>query len=87
MGTGEVHLDNDESIPVQFRIASFKKWVAKGSIAYNPELDDSGYDLVISWSSLKGNKPALGNYREKLLCGLVFEAEKRTAKAGRMLFQ
>jgi len=87
LGTGDVHIPNDEGIPLQFRIASFKKWVAKGTIAYNPELDDSGYDLVIPWSSLKGNKPALGNYREKLLCGLVFEAEKRTAKAGWMLFQ
>ncbi|MEG4850882.1 hypothetical protein QUB10_08220 [Microcoleus sp. B5-D4] len=87
LGTGDVHLPNDEGIPLQFRIASFKKWVAKGTIAYNPELDDSGYDLVIPWSSLKGNKPALGNYKEKLLCGLVFEAEQRTAKAGWMLFQ
>ncbi|MEG5043556.1 hypothetical protein [Microcoleus sp. B4-C1] len=87
LGTGDIHLPNDEGIPLQFRIASFKKWVAKGTIAYNPELDGSGYDLVIPWSSLKGNKPALGNYREKLLCGLVFEAEKRTAKAGWMLFQ
>lgn len=87
LGTGDVHLPNDEEIPLQFRIASFKKWVAKGTIAYNPELDDSGYDLVIPWSSLKGNKPALGNYKEKLLCGLVFEAEQRTAKAGWMLFQ
>jgi len=87
LGTGDVHLDNDEGIPLQFRIASFKKWVAKGTLAYNPKLDDSGYDLVIPWISLKGNKPALGNYREKLLCGLVFEAEKRTAKAGWMLFE
>ncbi|MEG4503838.1 hypothetical protein QUA81_13330 [Microcoleus sp. F6_B4] len=87
LGTGDVHHPNDEGIPLQFRIASFKKWVAKGTIAYNPELDGSGYDLVIPWSSLKGNKPALGNYSEKLICGLVFEAEKRTAKAGWMLFQ
>jgi hypothetical protein len=87
LGTGDVHLDSDPEIPLQFRIASFKKWVAKGTIAYNPELDDSGFDLVIPLSSLKGNKPELGNYREKLLCGLVFEAEKRTAKAGWMFFQ
>ncbi|MEG4975281.1 hypothetical protein [Microcoleus sp. K4-B3] len=87
LGTGDVHHPNDEGIPLQFRIASFKSWVAKGTIAHNPELDGSGYDLVIPWSSLKGNKPALGNYREKLLCGLVFEGEKRTAKAGWMLFQ
>ncbi len=86
-GTGDVHLDSDPEMPLQFRIASFKKWVAKGTIAYNPELDDSGFDLVIPLSSLKGNKPELGNYREKLLCGLVFEAEKRTAKAGWMFFQ
>ncbi|MEG4121242.1 hypothetical protein QUA43_27705 [Microcoleus sp. N9_B4] len=87
LGTGDVHLDSDPEIPLQFRIASFKQWVAKGTIAYNPELDDSGFDLVIPLSSLKGNKPALGNYTDKLLCGLVFEAEQRTAKAGWMLFQ
>jgi hypothetical protein len=87
LGTGDVHFENDEGIPLQFRIASRDKWVAKGTIAYNPELDNSGYDLVIPWSSLKGNKPDLGNYREKLLCGLVFEGEVRMAKAGWMLFQ
>jgi len=43
--------------------------------------------LAIPWSSVKGNKPELGNYREKLLCGLVFEAEKRKAQPGWMLFQ
>jgi len=86
LGTGDVHLDSDPEIPLQFRIALFKKWVAKCTIAYNPELDDSGFDLVIPWSFLKGNKPELGNYREKLLCGLVFEAEKRTEKVAWMLF-
>ena len=87
LGTGDVHLESDPEIPLQFRIASFKKWVAKGTMAYNPELDESGFDLVIPLSSLKGNKPELGNYTEKLLCGLVFEGEKRTAKVGWMLFQ
>jgi hypothetical protein len=86
-GTVETDIEIDPEIPLQFRIASFKKWVAKGTIAYNPELDDSGFDLVIPLSSLKGNKPELGNYTEKLLCGLVFEGEQRTAKAGWMLFQ
>lgn len=79
--------DENIKLPLQFRIAQFKDWVAKGTIAYNAELDDSGYDLVIPWSSLKGNKPALGNYTGKLLCGLVFEGEERRAKAGWMLFQ
>ena len=94
LGAGSVDYDVDDddgkrdvTIPLQFRIAAFKEWVAKGTIAYNPELDDSGFDLVIPWSSLKGNKPALGNYESKLLCGLVFEAEQRRAKAGWMLFQ
>lgn len=87
-GTPEYVVDEETAkIPLQFRIASFKEWVAKGTIAYNPELDNSGFDLVIPLSSLKGNKPALGNYTGKLLCGLVFEAEQRTAKAGWMLFQ
>jgi len=87
LGTGDVHLESNPEVPLQFRIGCFKQWVAKGTVAYNPELDDSGFDLVIPLSSLKGNKPELGNYTEKLLCGLVFEGEKRTAKAGWMLFQ
>ena len=86
-GTVETDIETDPEIPLQFRIASFKKWVAKGTIAYNPELDNSGFDLVIPLSSFKGNKPELGNYTEKLLCGLVFEGEQRTAKPGWMLFQ
>ncbi len=77
----------DVTIPIQFRIAAFQKWVGKGTVAYNPALDDSGYDLAIPLSSLKGNKLKLGNYQDKLLCGLVFEGEERTAKAGWMLFQ
>ncbi|MDB9513889.1 hypothetical protein PN499_22065 [Kamptonema animale CS-326] len=77
----------DVQKPVQFRAADFGKWVAKGTIGYNPDLDGSGYDLVIPLSSLKGNKPALGNYESKLLIGVVFEAEERRAKAGWMLFQ
>jgi hypothetical protein len=83
----DVDDDMDVTIPLQFRFASFKEWVAKGTIAHNPELDGSQFDLVIPISSLKGNKPALGNYEGKLLCGLVFEAEQRRAKAGWMLFQ
>ncbi|MEG5251252.1 MULTISPECIES: hypothetical protein [unclassified Microcoleus] len=79
--------DENINLPLQFRIAQFKDWVAKGTIAYNPDLDYSGFDLVIPQSSLKGNKPKLGNYTGKLLCGLVFEGEERLAKAGWMLFQ
>jgi hypothetical protein len=79
--------DRDIEIPIQFRIAAFQKWVGKGTVAYNPALDDSGYDLAIPLSSLKGNKLKVGNYQDKLLCGLVFEGEERTAKAGWMLFQ
>lgn len=77
----------DVEKPVQFRAADFGKWVGKGTIGYNPDLDSSGYDLVIPLSSLKGNKPALGNYESKILIGTVFEAEQRRAKAGWMLFQ
>ncbi|MBW4680629.1 MAG: hypothetical protein KME19_10990 [Microcoleus vaginatus WJT46-NPBG5] len=77
----------DPQTPIQFRMAEWKKWIGKGTIAYNPELDNSGVDLVIPHSSLKGVKPALGNYEGKLLMGLVFEAEERRAKPGWMLFQ
>jgi hypothetical protein len=77
----------NEERPLQFRAALFQKWVGKGTVAYNPDLDSSGYDLAIPWSSLKGNKPALGSYEDKLLLGLVFEAERRRAKPGWMLLQ
>jgi len=77
----------DAEKPVQFRAAKFGKWVGKGTIGYNPDLDGSGYDLAIPLSSLKGNKPELGNYQGKILIGTVFEAEQRRAKAGWMLFQ
>ncbi|MBD2386029.1 hypothetical protein [Cylindrospermum sp. FACHB-282] len=83
--------DEDKTVdperPIQFRAALFKEWVGKGTVAYNPKLDGSGYDLAIPLSSLKGNKPALGNHEGKLLMGLVFEAEERRAKPGWMLFQ
>jgi hypothetical protein len=77
----------DVEKPVQFRAAVFNQWVGKGTIGYNPQLDGSGYDLAIPLSSLKGNKPALGNYEGKILIGTVFEAEQRRAKPGWMLFQ
>jgi len=86
--------------PIQFRAAFFGKWVGKGTIAHNPVLDitydgsiiqgleeEAKIDLVIPLSSLKGNKPKLGVHKGKILMGLVFEAEKRKAKPGWMLFQ
>ncbi|MDB9318201.1 hypothetical protein [Nodularia spumigena] len=77
----------DEGKPLQLRVALFQQWVGKGTLAYNPDLDGSGYDIAIPWSSLKGNKPPLGSYAGKLLFGLVFEAEQRRAKPGWMLLQ
>jgi hypothetical protein len=77
----------DVEKPVQFRAAEYGKWVAKGTIGYNPDLDGSPFDLVIPVSCLKGNKPIYGNYEGKILIGTVFEAEIRRAKAGWMLFQ
>jgi DNA alkylation damage repair protein AlkB len=77
----------DEGRPFQIRIACYMKWVAKGTIAYNHLLDDSEWDLVIPLSSLKGNKPELGNYEDKLFMGVVHEAEDRFAKPGWMLWQ
>ncbi|MBO1063251.1 MULTISPECIES: hypothetical protein [Nostocales] len=73
--------------PIQFRAALFKEWIGKGTLAYNPHLDTSGFDLAIPLSSLKGNKPALGNYQGKILMGLVFDGEVRRAKPGWMLLQ
>ncbi|HBE17086.1 MAG TPA: hypothetical protein DDW51_05605 [Cyanobacteria bacterium UBA11367] len=84
-------LSNEDEInpltPVQFRVAEFGKWIGKGTISWNRDLDNSGYDLAVPLSSLKGNKLELGNYEAKLLFGTVFEAEKRQAKLGWMLFQ
>jgi DNA alkylation damage repair protein AlkB len=77
----------DTERPFQIRIACHLKWVAKGTIAYNKKLDHSEWDLVIPLSSLKGNKPELGNYEDKLVMGVVHEAEERFAKPGWMLWQ
>jgi hypothetical protein len=68
--------------PIQFRAALFKEWIGKGTLAYNPHLDTSGFDLAIPLSSLKGNKPVLGNHQGKILMGLVFDGEVRRAKPG-----
>ncbi|MFO0099628.1 MAG: hypothetical protein ACK52E_16410 [Aphanizomenon sp.] len=84
----------DVEKPIQFR-AGFRnndgltEWVGKGTIAYNSTLDShpGNFDLVIPLSSLKGNKPALGNHQGKLLFGLVFDGEIRRAKPGWMLLQ
>lgn len=74
--------------PIQFRAAVWKRFVAKGTIAWNPDLDSTDIDLVIPQSCLKGNKPKLGRYKDKILMGVVFEAEVRDrAKPGWMLWQ
>ncbi|MBP0015319.1 MAG: hypothetical protein J7525_19690 [Roseofilum sp. SID3] len=73
--------------PVQFRAALPNRWVAKGTIAYNPKLDNEPAELVIPKSCFKGNKPGLGNHTGKLLIGIVFEAEQRRAKPGWMFWQ
>jgi len=73
--------------PLQFRAALRNEWVAKGTIAHNPDLEGTGIDLILPLSCFKGNKPALGNYEEKLLIGVVHEAERRRAKPGWMLWQ
>jgi hypothetical protein len=91
--TGEdEELEPDENKPLQFRAAfrnndNLVEWIGKGTVGYNPKLDSSEFDLVIPLSSLKGNKPALGNHQGKLLFGLVFEGELRRAKPGWMLLQ
>ncbi|MFB2970382.1 hypothetical protein ACE1CD_15520 [Aerosakkonema sp. BLCC-F183] len=85
-------IEVDYEIPIQFR-ASLRAtkdspgWVGKGTVAYNPKCDEMGIDLVIPLSSLKGNKPELGNYEGKILIGTVFEAEERNTKLGWMIWQ
>ncbi|MFM6883512.1 MAG: hypothetical protein ACKPKK_23110 [Dolichospermum sp.] len=87
---GEVDVER----PIQFRAGfrnndGFVEWVGKGTVAYNSAIDNhpGNFDLVIPLSSLKGNKPALGNHQGKLLFGLVFDGEIRRAKPGWMLLQ
>lgn len=80
-------IDEEQPIGLQFRAALHNEWVAKGTVAYNSALDETEFDLVIPLSSLKGNKPALGNYEGKVLIGVVHEAEERRAKPGWMLWQ
>ena len=82
----------DGEIPIQFRASLPSRsgsagWVGKGTVSYNPLCDARGVDLVIPLSSLKGNKPELGNYEAKLLIGTVFEAEERKSKLGWMIWQ
>lgn len=77
----------DTEVPIQFRCSEFRKWVGKGTVAYNPSMDGGDVDIAIPLSSCKGNKPALGKHEAKLLFGIVFEAEERRAKVGWMLLQ
>lgn len=87
--------ENNETLPpeipnpiaVQFRASLRNEWVGKGTISHNPKLDDTEFDLVIPLSSLKGNKPSLGNHEGKILIGVVHEAEERRAKPGWMIWQ
>ncbi|MDB9315633.1 hypothetical protein PN462_21145 [Spirulina sp. CS-785/01] len=72
--------------PVQFRASLHQEWVAKGTVAWNPDLDNHDLDMVIPLSCLKGNKPALGNYTGKLLIGTVHEAQERRTKPGWQFF-
>lgn len=89
MGVAPIELPDGQEVdtPVQFRVGKFKEWVGKGTVAHNPDMDDSGVDLAIPLSSLKGNKPMLGTHTGNLLFGIVFEAEQRRAKIGWMFMQ
>lgn len=60
--------------PFQFRAANLSPaWIAKGTIAYSPLVDDSGYDLILPASCFKGNKVTPGEYNlPELTIGLVF---------------
>lgn len=79
--------DSDIDTPIQFRATEYKKWVGKGTVSYNPDMDFTDIDLAIPHSCMKGNKPPLGIHTMKLLLGVVFEAEERRAKVGWMLLQ
>lgn len=76
--------DNPTSTPFQFRACDPDAlWIAKGTLAYSPELDGSPYALVLPVSAFKGQKVngyvvAPGEYQvSRLLFGIVHLAEQR----------
>ncbi len=77
--------DDPLATPFQFRACDPEAlWVAKGTIAYLPELDNSEYALVLPVSAFKGDKNADGYVVSpgiydisRLVFGIVHLAEKR----------
>jgi hypothetical protein len=76
--------DNPTATPFQFRACDpAAMWVAKGTIAYSSELDDSPYALVLPASAFKGQKVngyvvPPGEYQvDRLVFGVVHLAEQR----------
>ena len=58
-------------VPFQFRAVETEQlWVAKGTIAFSPKVDQTEYDLVIPRSAFKGNSP--GENGECSCSSLVF---------------
>lgn len=66
-----------ENVSIQFHAAVPNKIIAKGTIAWNPELDgnEHGIDIVIPVSCLKGNKYPLGLYQTVIYIGTILETE------------
>lgn len=57
-------------------------WVAKGTIIYSPEVQDSRYDLVLPVSSFKGNKVKPGEYKVEIIVGIVFTSPAKNEDTG-----
>lgn len=70
----------DINTPFQFRICDpDHNWIAKGTVAYNPQLSGTEYAIAIPRSAFKGNSPGKSGARfvQNLVVGIVHEAEVR----------
>jgi hypothetical protein len=54
-------------------------WVAKGTVAYNPELSGTEFSIAVPRSAFKGNSPGVsgGRFVKNLIVGVVHIAEVR----------
>ena len=101
-GIDRVDQDNREFTPIQVRIGFPNKFLFKGTLMgwnngvvpaairkrYKVEGEGSDWDLILTLSGIKGNKPADGTNlrKEPFYIGLVHPAEFREAKVSQQFF-
>ena len=90
-GTGDCHGKCNWAFSVRFAgcwelamqhriVCESNSWVAKGTIIYSPEVQDSKYDLVLPVSSFKGNKVKPGKYKVEVIVGIVFTSPAKNER-------